>query len=394
MQQTHVDQWEAAAQHLLALHRPQQAEQLIRRHLAAHPQEAFAHILLGVALLRQKRRGEAYQAVKQGIALDPQLGDAYYLLSVIQLNDSQPFAALQAIQEALQLNPYNAKYLGQQALIFNTQGNYQDALQAAYAGLAFDPTHAECLVQAVQALQQLRHPKRASSVLQQLLSFHPTLPAAHILCGEEALSRQDFPKAEIHLRETLRLDPTHAKAASKLLTVLLHLGKAALSNHETTRAQLYFQEARQLDPENPEAYTGLRKTIKHSFRLKRFFERFDAYMHHLQRKNIVLLLLLCIVISFFCIPLLVLYVYASVQWRRHPEARLLRGTTVRPEPSLTPAGTPAKKVVGLLVLTVVLGGASWLNAADSPGLVWMAAFVLAVAWLEWAAANVNYAKSF
>jgi Flp pilus assembly protein TadD len=394
MEQTYVDQWEAAAQHLLALHRPQQAEQLIRRHLAAHPQEAFAHILLGVALLRQKRWEEADRVVKQGIALDPQLGDAHYLLSVIQLNDSQPFAASQAIKEALQLNPYNAKYLGQQALICNTQGNYQNALQAAYAGLAVDPTHAECLVQAVQALQQLHHTKRASSALQRLLHFHPTLPAAHILCGEEALSRQDFLEAETHLRETLRLDPTHAKAKSKLLTVLLHLGKAALSNQEITQAQLYFQEARLLDPGNPEASTGLRKTIKHSFRLKRSFERFDAYMHHLERNNLVLLLLLCIVISFFCIPLLVLYVYASVQWRRHPEARLLRGTTVRSEPTPTPAEAPAKKVAGLLMLTVILGGASWLNAADSPGLVWIAVVVLVVAWLEWAVAKVNYAKSF
>ena len=349
------DQWQDMVQRLLDVHRPQQAEALVRRRLVTYPQEAFAHLLLAVALLRQLRVQEAYVAVQQSIGFDPYLSEAHYLLSMVLMHRSQTYAALQALREALRLNSYSEKYLGYQAFIFNTRSEPEKALQSAEAGLRLNPTHIECLIQQIQALQKLQQPERAQLAMECLLENHPLLPAAHLLRGEDALLREDLAGAESYFREALRRAPGSAQARGKLLGVLLRLGEQAQQQLDIPTARRYFEAAWQLEPDNARAYAGLVQCIKYSFRLTRLLYRLDAYLS----KNYGLQLLLAVPIGLLCVPAIALYVFAALQWRLHPDIKRLPLSTVHRKPSTWDVVLAG--VLSLVGLVVIVAVAVWIK---------------------------------
>ena len=349
------DQWQDMVQRLLDVHRPKQAEALVRRRLVTYPQEAFAHLLLAVALLRQLRVQEAYVAVQQSIGFNPHLSEAHYLLSMVLMHRSQTYAALQALREALRLNSYSEKYLGYQAFIFNIRLEPEKALQSAEAGLRLNPTHIECLIQQIQALQRLRQPERARFAMEHLLESYPLLPAAHLLRGEDALLREDLHGAESHFREALRRAPDSAQARGKLLSVLLRLGEQAQQQLDIPAARRHFEAAWQLEPDNARAYAGLVQCIKYSFRLNRLLHRLNAYMS----KKHGLQLLLAVPIGLLCVPIIALYIVAALQWRLHPDIKRLPSSAVFRKPSIWDVVLTG--LLCLVALVVIVAAAVWIK---------------------------------
>lgn len=243
-----ADRWQEAVQHLLAVRRPEQAEQVVRRHLAADPQEAVAYELLTVTLLNQSGRAtEALETIVQAIALDAESSDAHYFHSVALLRSSQTYAALQAIGEALRLDSQNANYHGYKAVILNTRRQEADALWAANAGLAINPRNLECLYQRILALRKLQRFPEATATIMQLAQQHPNHALSQRLLGESAQRDMHPLVAETHFREALRLDPSDSVAQEKLLRLLLDRGEQALLYRAYPSAVACFQEAVQLN---------------------------------------------------------------------------------------------------------------------------------------------------
>lgn len=253
MQPTAPDQWQELAQQLLQVRRPAQAEMVVRQHLSQHPQDAFAHVLLALALLHQQRFVEARTVIQESLTLDAEFSEAYYVLGAISNRSGNYQAAVETLQQALRLDPHNLKYLGLLAVALNNSHQPEAALRTALRGLTLDPTHVECLAQQLQALRKLGQTRDAWQVTQQLLQSYPQLASAHLFAGEAAVERQDFLEAERRFREALRLDPDDGWAKPRLLKVLLCLGTAARNQSEPAKAAVYFQEALQLDPTCQEA---------------------------------------------------------------------------------------------------------------------------------------------
>ncbi len=243
-----TNRWQEAVQQLLAVRRPQQAEQLVRRHLAAHPQDAAGYEQLALTLLDQpERASDAIEAILEAIGLDPQRSDAHYFYSVLLLRTSQTYGALQAINEALRLDAYCATYFGYQAVILNTRRQPEKALLAASAGLAINPDHLECLYQRILALRRLQRFREAAVEITQLAFHYPNHPVTHRLLGEKARRDRQPLVAETHFREALRLNSTDEAAQDQLLELLLDRGEHALAQRDYLEAKTCLREAVQLN---------------------------------------------------------------------------------------------------------------------------------------------------
>ncbi|UOQ76066.1 tetratricopeptide repeat protein [Hymenobacter sp. 5516J-16] len=367
----HAEQtrWQETVQHLLAVRRPEQAEQLLRHRLAINPQEAAAHELLGLVLLNQRNRNvEALAAIREAIALDPQQPDAHYFHSVWLLRNEQPFEALRAIEEALRLNARNATYLGYKAVILNARQHPEAALETTAQGLFLDPGHVECLYQRIRALKDLGRYELAVVTLQQLVRWHPNLAVAHAQLGEEALRTHQLKVAEGHFREAIRLNPTNERTQRKLLPLLAQLGQEAQRQRKPDEARRYFLELWQLAPHEPAAHHGLEQLAKESFWLKRQLLRLDAWSEAVQqdlkkgqlRAFLQLYLVMVPLMALFCLPLLLVMLYATLQWRLHPDVQRLRQHSRQ-----ATIGRVAVEVgVGLLGLGLIVALRLWLNTVS------------------------------
>ncbi|GAB3831776.1 tetratricopeptide repeat protein [Hymenobacter jeollabukensis] len=326
MPQMEDGRWEEAAQHLLAVRRPAEAEQVIRRHLLAQPRHAFAHTLLGLALLRQARLPAAREAVLTALGLEPQSNEAYYLLGLISQRQGYLPAALRAIGHALRLQPLSPKYLGTHAWFLNQQGQFAQAQQEAERGLALDAQHAECLVQRVEALHGLQAWAQLPEALEQLQRARSDHAITHRLLGREALRQEAFAAAQSHFREALRLEPGNEPA---------RLGAAQALRLLSWHGRL-------------------------SWRLQRYLTFISEGTQRGQLRAWGHFLLILIPLSLLCIPLLLFLGFEAAYWRLHPGIRRLRA---RPDST----GSYARQTLyryGPLVSWLLLG------LALLPGLVW------------------------
>ncbi|MBG8552465.1 tetratricopeptide repeat protein [Hymenobacter guriensis] len=321
--------WQDAVQNLLAVQRPQQAEQVVRQQLARNPREVLGYVLLGFALYQQTRIEEARASVREALALNPAASEAFYVLCLIENVAGQPAARAAALTEALRLQPYNPKYLGVQARFLLHQGEPAASLVAAERGLAQNPTHAECLTARANALHaQQRWPELAEA-LHQLRAAHPTLPIAHQLLGREALRQEQFVAAQAHFQEVLRLSPNNSVAlagASQAIRRQLWPGRAEL------------------------AFDRYMTSITEGMKFPR--PQLKAWGHFL---------LIIIPLSLFCIPVLLALAFEKLYWRLHPDVRRLRN---RPDAAISYAHQTFYRYGTVSALALLL--VAWL-----PGFVWL-----------------------
>jgi len=293
-----ASQWQDAVQNMLALQRPEQAEQLVRQQLARNPQDVFAHILLAFALYQQHRLDGARQAAQQALALNPAASEAFYVLFLVEDQAGHGAARARALRAALHLQPFNPKYLAAQAQLYLHQRQPAPAQAAAEQGLAYNPTHADCLVARADALRaQHRWPELAPA-LQQLLAAHPNLPKAHLLLGREAVRQKQFGAAQTHFQDVLRLQPLNQEAlreASQAIRRQLLISRWALG---LDRYLTFISE-------------GTKKG------------QLKAWGHFL---------LILIPLSLLCIPILLFMGFEAVYWRLHPQVRRLRN---RPDAAMS-----------------------------------------------------------
>ena len=334
--------WQDAVQNLLDIHRPEQAEQLVRQQLARNPQDVFAHILLSFALYQQSLLEGARETARQALALNPAASEAFYVLFLVEDQAGQAGARASALREALHLQPFNPKYLAAQAQLCLHNGQPAAAQQAAERGLSYNPSHAGCLIALANALHDQQRWPAMAAILQQLVATHPNLPKAHQLLGREAMRQQHYAAAQAHFQEVLRLVPTDATAlqgASQAIRRQLWIGRSAVW----------------LD----DYLTFISEGTKN--------RQLKAWGHFL---------LILIPLSLLCVPILLFMGFEAVCWRLHPQVRRLRN---RPDQALPYAQQTLWRygpvaVFSLLLLawlTVLFWLLVWLGVSESslgPGL--------------------------
>lgn len=148
------------------------AVEMLRRALSENPDDADAHALLSLVLLRQKRVHAAEHEAGLALTLEADLPMAHVAAASVALARHQFSRAEQHISRLLELEPDDADNLRLQARLFELTG---------------------------------KRPQRREA-LERALALGPDDPHTLTALGEEALERGDTAEAERRAREALAAD--------------------------------------------------------------------------------------------------------------------------------------------------------------------------------------------
>lgn len=196
------------------------AERELRQELAADPDSATAHALLGLCLAERAAYEEALQEAHLAIGLAPDLGLAHYALASILQDREEWDEAATAIHEAIRLDPEQANYHALLASIRYDQGRWTDALAAAEQGLTFEPEHIICSNLRGMVLVKLGRRAEAGAALDDALHRDPENAVTHANQGWVLLRQGDHVKALEHFRAALQSDPNFEMARQGVVEAL------------------------------------------------------------------------------------------------------------------------------------------------------------------------------
>jgi Flp pilus assembly protein TadD len=188
----------------------QKAEQTLQVVLRAHPNDADALNLLGVATVKQGRVDEAEAIFRKATKSNPSLPAAWLNLAQLYERRDDKEHGLQTLQEGLSHAPHDPRLLSETATLLADRGQFAEA---------------------VRRLQAVPSAARFSDYWE--------------LLGRVYLSNSDFAKAEEALLRAL-----HGKPES--VTLLRQLTGIALKRGDTARAWQYVARALRLAPNSPE----------------------------------------------------------------------------------------------------------------------------------------------
>lgn len=107
-----------------------EAEDLFRRHLLGHPDDAHAHNRLGVCLVRDGRLQEAATAFEEAIRLNPAHARAYTNLGNLRFEAGDLAEAEALHRQALAIDPDLGYAWGNLAAVLKRQRRIAEAVQA------------------------------------------------------------------------------------------------------------------------------------------------------------------------------------------------------------------------------------------------------------------------
>ena len=195
------------------------ATEFIQRHLGNREQLAQAHQVLGRTLLKQNRNQEARKELEVAVALDATFPNGYDLaVACLDLDDEK--CAVQIFNEM-------EKSFGDTAEIHMAFGR-------AYGDSDFQP--------------------RAVTEFRRAIEEDPRLPGAHYLLASVLLATGDdqshLEGAETELKKELFISPHDSMTYAAL-------GKIAVSRQNYPEAEIYLKKAVLYGPKSPDAYLYL-----------------------------------------------------------------------------------------------------------------------------------------
>ncbi len=196
------------------------AESELRQALAAEPQDAYAHALLGLCLAQRERFQEATTETQQAIHQAPDFSFAHFALAKVLYDRNRFSEALGAVNEAIRLDPEDADQYALLANIHLHESRWREALNAAEQGLQFDPEHVGCTTLRAVAMVKLGRKAEAGRTIDTALSKNPENSLTHANQGWTLLEQGDPKKAAEHFREALRLDPQNEWARHGIIEAL------------------------------------------------------------------------------------------------------------------------------------------------------------------------------
>jgi Flp pilus assembly protein TadD len=179
----------------------------LQQELAAAPEHATAHALLGHCLGRQGKLDEALLAVAEALRLAPDLAYAHRVRGWLLRQQGHLEQAEAALKEGLRLDPHDVHAFDELAFVQYQQRRYHDAVASANQGLRLNPEHSGCANDRALALSMLGRLSDAESTLQAVLRRDPDDDRTWANHGWILLQGRQPARALVKFREALRLDP-------------------------------------------------------------------------------------------------------------------------------------------------------------------------------------------
>jgi len=259
------------------------AEKESRELLKKDPKDYQVQLILGNALMFQRKTAEAREVFKGLIAAEPQNAVGYFRLGLLDRMEKRPEDAMANFQKALEINPrlmdvfthvialmaekkeFDAalKKCEEQLTIVEKSDPAQSMVHAVMGGLYLakqDKQKAEAAFQtalqknpnAVQPYYALARiymsDDRTDKAIEQydaVLKKNPNQAGPHMLLGTIYDMKKDFKLSEEHYRAALKVNPDFAPAANNLAYLMVEQGK------DLNEALGHAQKAKELLPDDP-----------------------------------------------------------------------------------------------------------------------------------------------
>ena len=211
----------------------------LRKALAAHPDQAQEHNMLGLLLGRKgASNSEVAAEFREAIRLRPDFAEAQNNLGLVLAQTDQDEPALAAFREAIRLRPnYAEAHANLGATLIPTDG--EQAIRELEKALSLEP--ASVKAQFNLATAYAASPKYGSSkaieLLRKVIASSPSFARAHLALGKALLQDGKVPEAIAELQEAARLDPRSGEAHYQMGLALVRAGRKDEGNTELQRGR-------------------------------------------------------------------------------------------------------------------------------------------------------------
>jgi tetratricopeptide (TPR) repeat protein len=247
--------------------------------LAAEQREpAGVEYLRGTVFYQQGKMVEAAAAFAKAVVQDPKNLEAMQMQGVSLFRAGKPSAALPLLEQAhSSVSNANVDPDYVLGLCYLDTGRYDDARRAFGSQYGFTPDSAPAYLLAARMELRREYLPIAEASARKALALNPGLPRAHLLLGEIALARGQWPDAIAEFEHERDLDPLNGTVYERLgdtyiragdfdraqqaldRAVLLEptvnipfilLGKVLLKQQHGLMAKMYLEHALEMDPKN------------------------------------------------------------------------------------------------------------------------------------------------
>ncbi len=197
-----------------------QAAASYRDDIAERPDKPAAMAMLALCLARTGDLNGAEEACRTSLRIQPEYAFGFSALAEILSRKGFPTLAIHAVKSGLELTPNDPGMRHQLATLHFHNNRRTEALQQAEMGLMIDPTHNPCAILRAKCLRQDRRLPEAKDLLHSVLQRDPENAVAHLEMGCIAHDQADYPTADLHFRNAIRLAPNEEKARLGILDVM------------------------------------------------------------------------------------------------------------------------------------------------------------------------------
>jgi tetratricopeptide (TPR) repeat protein len=261
---------------------------------AITPEPAGTERLRGFIYYQQRNMSASEAAYAKAVAQDPTDLEAMQMQGLALYSLGRPGEAIPLLEKAHVAVPsanVDPNYV--LGVCYIAVRRYDDARHAFAAQYGFPPDSAPAYLLAARLLLRQENPATAEGYARKALALQPNLPRAHLLLGEVALARAQFPEAIAEFKLECDLNPLDGSIYDRLgdayvrsgddekaiealsRAVLLEpnasgpyilLGKVMLNQQNYLLAALYLERARSMDPNNYMAHSLLGQAYRRTGR--------------------------------------------------------------------------------------------------------------------------------
>ncbi len=195
--------------------------------------------LRGFIYYQQKNMVAADAAYAKAVAQDPSDHESMQMRGVALYSLGRPAEAIPLLEQARAAVPsanVDPNYV--LGVCYIAVRRYDDARHAFAAQYGFAPDSAPAYLLAARLLLRQENPAAAEDFARKAIALQPDLPLAHLLLGEVALARAQFPEAIMELNRERELNPLNGSVYDRLGDAYVRSGDDEKAREALSRAVL------------------------------------------------------------------------------------------------------------------------------------------------------------
>lgn len=187
--------------------------------LAEDPDNADAHALLSLALIRSKRLYAARIEAARAMELEPESFFSHMAVASVETASRNFSTAEKHYETALSIDPESAYARERLARLYFLWDRRKEANEQIMQACELDPEDMDCMISKAAFMHADGYNKDAESVVREALQINPTHLDALVLLGEIQLSNGDIQHAKENAIWALQEDPNDESALQLLVSI-------------------------------------------------------------------------------------------------------------------------------------------------------------------------------